>query len=223
MRSTDIKEYIDLKEQEFSDVQALYVRAAVDKTNVVYQKYSFNARALEGKLGRIQNQIQGALNIVDNISSQVWTVEDLAFIENLAKDEFNCHVFVDARYQTIKLEKIIAKVIEEMGVSSNDLNVKRLTGVKDHLAVNVKRYNDYDYRLNWITDRYFEIAAFIKFEGGDASFEYDERNSIYDIVSFGEKTVSELKASGLFFDVLKNRYTIIKEAAEKDIFFERNR
>jgi len=222
MRSTNIKEYLDIKEKEFKDLQELYVKASVEKVNVVYQKFSYTARAIEGKLGRIQRQIQGALNIVDNISGKVWNIENLAFIENLATEEFSCHIAVDAKFNSIKLDHLVIKVMEEMGVSSTEKTLKRLSGIKNHLNFNAKRYSDYEYRLDWIRDRYFEIAAFIIFENGIANFEYDEQNSIYDIVTYGEKTISELKKANLFFDVLKSRYAIVKELTAKDMYFERN-
>lgn len=222
MRSTDIKQYLNLKEKEFEEMQSLLIKASVEKTSVLYHKYSYTASALEGKLSRIQRQIKGALNIVEKISSKNWGVDDLIFMEKLAEEEFPCHIAVDSKFLSMKLELIVKKVIDEMGVSSNDVMLKRLSGVKNHLIVNIRRYSDYDYRTDWIRDRYFEIASFMVFKGDFPDMEYTEENSIYDILTYGDKSLEEMKNAGLLFDVLDNRRGIIQNKADRDVFYEVN-
>lgn len=222
MRSTDIKQYLGLKEKEFEEIKSLLIKASAEKTSVLYHKYSYTASALEGKLGRIQRQIKGALNIVEKISSKNWGVDDLIFMEKLAEEEFPCHIAVDSKFLSMKLELIVKKVIDEMGVSSNDVMLKRLAGIKNHLIVNIRRYSDYDYRTDWIRDRYFEIASFMVFKGDFPDMEYTEENSIYDILTYGDKSLEEMKNAGLLFDVLDNRRGIIQNKADRDVFYEVN-
>ncbi len=222
MRSTNIKNYLIAKENEFKEIQDLYVKASISKTHVVYQNFAYTARALEGKLKRIQNQIKGAINISENINTRYWKSENLVFIENLANEEFACHVTMDSKFLSMKLELIVKKVIEEMGVSSNELLIKRLTGVKDYLIFNIKYYNEYGYKAVWIRDRYFEIAAFIDFKNDIPFMEYSNENSIYDMITFGDKTLEEMSKAGLFFDVLANRRKVIQDKTNKDIFFEKH-
>lgn len=222
MKNTNLKEFLEMKEKEFEDIKRLHAEASVSRSNVVYQKYSYTARALEGKMKRIQNQIKGAFNIMENINSGEWVFDHVVFMEKLAEDEFSCHIVVDSKFQSVKLDRIIDKVIEEMGVSNNDEAVKRLKDIKSNIVVNIKRYADFDYKLNWIRDRYFEIASFIDFKNGKIGFVYDDNNTIYDIVAFGDKTMAEMIEAGLHFNVIKNRYEIIRLATEKEMFYLSN-
>lgn len=219
MKNTNLKQFLDMKEKEFDELQALYEKASVAKTTVVYQKYSYTARALEGQLKRVQNQIRGALNIMEKINSTEWVLDHLIFMEKLAEEEFSCHIVVDSKFYSVKLDVIIDKVIEEMGVSDNTSAVNRLKGIKSNIVVNLKRYADYDYRLDWIRDRYFEIAAFIDFKTGKTVFEYSDTNTIYDIAMFGEKSMHELSKAGLFFNVVQVKYDVLKDATAKEMVY----
>lgn len=211
-----------MKEKELEDLESLHVTAVASKSTVVYQKYSYTARALEGQMQRIRNQIQGAFNIMENINSGEWVIDHVVFMEKLAEDEFSCHIVVDSKYQSVKLGVILDKVMEEMGVSNNTAAMNRLKGIKSNIVVNLKRYADFDYKLNWIRDRYFEIANFIDFKNGKIGFVYDDKNTIYDMVSFGEKNMAEMVEAGLYFNVIKNRYEIIRLATEKEMFYLSN-
>ena len=222
MKNTNLKQFLDMKEKELEDLESLHVTAVASKSTVVYQKYSYTARALEGQMQRIRNQIQGAFNIMENINSGEWVIDHVVFMEKLAEDEFSCHIVVDSKYQSVKLGVILDKVMEEMGVSNNTAAMNRLKGIKSNIVVNLKRYADFDYKLNWIRDRYFEIANFIDFKNGKIGFVYDDKNTIYDMVSFGEKNMAEMVEAGLYFNVIKNRYEIIRLATEKEMFYLSN-
>lgn len=217
-----MKQFLEMKEKELEDLNALHVTAVASKSTVVYQKYSYTARALEGQIQRIRNQIQGAFNIMENINSGEWVIDHVVFMEKLAEDEFSCHIVVDSKYQSVRLGIIIDKVMEEMGVSNNAAAMNRLKSVKSNIVVNLKRYADFDYKLNWIRDRYFEIANFIDFKNGKIGFVYDDKNTIYDMVSFGDKNMAEMIEAGLYFNVIKNRYEIIRLATEKEMFYLSN-
>jgi hypothetical protein len=222
MKNTNLKQFLEMKEKELEDLNALHVTAVASKSTVVYQKYSYTARALEGQMQRIRNQIQGAFNIMENINSGEWVIDHVVFMEKLAEDEFSCHIVVDSKYQSVRLGIIIDKVMEEMGVSNNAAAMNRLKSVKSNIVVNLKRYADFDYKLNWIRDRYFEIANFIDFKNGKIGFVYDDKNTIYDMVSFGDKNMAEMIEAGLYFNVIKNRYEIIRLATEKEMFYLSN-
>lgn len=222
MRSTDIKNYLKVKENEFNEVKTLLLNAQSVKTTVVYQGFSYTASGLKGKLVKIQNQIKGALNIVENMSAKVWGVDSLAFMENLAQEEFPCHLAIDVKFNSKKLEMILKKTISEMGSANNEVTLKRLNGIKDHLLFNITAYSDYTYRENWIRDRYFEIAAFIEYKGDFPVMDYTNNNTIYDILAYGEKTLDEMKSAGLLYDVIEARRAIIQENADKDVFYEIN-
>lgn len=219
MRNTNLKEFVTKKEREFEELKTLHVEATASNVNVLYQKYSYSARALEGQMKRIKRQIKGAFLIMENINSGKWVIDHLVFMEKLAEDEFSCHILVDSKFHSVKLEFTVNKVIEEMGVSNNSAALINLKDIKSKLVVNLKRYADFNYKLDWIRDRYFEIANFIEFKNGKTSFEYNDVNSIYDMVVFGDKNMKDMVEAGLFYNVIKVRYDIIKLAAEKEMFF----
>lgn len=222
MKNTNLKQFLDMKEKELEDLQTLHVTAVASKSTVVYQKYSYTARALEGQMQKIRNQIQGAFNIMERINSGEWVIDHVVFMEKLAEDEFSCHIAVDSKFQSVKLSAYVDRIMEEIETSNNTVALKHLKVIKSDLVVNLKRYADFDYKLNWIRDRYFEIANFIDFKNGKIGFVYDEKNTIYDMISFGEKSMAEMIEAGLHFNVIKNRYEIIRLATEKEMFYLSN-
>lgn len=46
MKNTNLKQFLDMKEKELEDLQTLHVTAVASKSTIVYQKYSYTARAL---------------------------------------------------------------------------------------------------------------------------------------------------------------------------------
>ena len=225
MRNTDIKAYIAYKNEEHKMLQELLVKATLNKENVVYQKFSYSASALIGKIKKVESQLKGSINIVEKVGSKNWNTLNLAFLENLAKEEFSYHIAIDSKYYKILGEKLIEKVTSSL-LNGEDLNLnlKRLANLKDKLLFNVKRYSDLDYKENWIRDRYFEVASFIEFESamGVKVHGSEAGNSIFDIVIFGEKSIEDMKRGGIFYDVIINDFTKIRDMAAKDILYELN-
>ncbi len=225
MRNTNIKAFIAEKNKEHLILQDLLLKASTSKESVVYQKFSYTASALIGKIKKVEKQLEGAIKIVEKVSEKKWSILNLAFIENMAKEEFNYHLTIDSKYYKIMGEKLIDKVTDSLLKGENvEINVKRLKNLKEKLIFNVKRYNDLDYKEIWIRDRYFEIASFIDFEtemGVEVSGS-ESSNCIFDIVIFGEKTIEDMKKGGIYYDVLENDFAKIRDAATKDIFYEIN-
>jgi hypothetical protein len=225
MRNTDIKVYITYKNNEHKSLQELFAKASLTKENVVYQKFSYSATALLGKIKKVESQLKGAINIVEKVGSKEWNTLNLAYLENLAKEEFSYHLAIDSKYYKILCEKLIEKVSTSL-LNGEDLaiNLRRLSNLKDKLLFNIKRYSDLDYKEIWIRDRYFEVASFIEFESamGVKVHGSDSGNSIFDIVISGEKTIEDMKRGGIFYDVIANDFIKIRDMAAKDILYELN-
>lgn len=232
MRTTNIKQYVDMKTKALEELQAIYVSLKdSQKTSIVYQNTYYDARVLVGQMQRIENQIQGAFNIVESVSNEGWGTSHLAYIENIAKEEFGYHMSVDSQYYLTVADSLLAKILGD--INSEDgvdvkLLVKRLAGVKEKLLRNTKANLKLSHKTEWVRDRYFEIASFIKFdkdkEGRIIPIIPDatDSNSFYDVVINGDKTLDELKASNLFFDVAMANSGKIKDATAKDLLFEIN-
>lgn len=225
MRKTIIKKYINSKNEEHKELQSLYLQASLSGESIVYQKFNYTSNGLLGKIKKVEAQLQGSMNVIENIGERKWNNLNLSFIENIAKEEFNFHLAIDSKYYKIICEKLIEKVVKSL-LNGDDIsiNVKRLSNLKDKLIFNLKRYSDIDYKKDWIRDRYFEIASFIVFDSSmDVEVKGSETdNSIFDIVIFGEKTIEDMKKAGIFYDVIVEDFAKIMDLSKKEIFCEVN-
>lgn len=224
MISTDINIYIDSKNKEHILLQKLLLESSLTGENVVYQKFNYTSSFLNSKLKNIENQIKGAINIIEYIANKKWSILNLSFIENLAKEEFIYHVAIDSKYYNILSEKLIDKIIFSLESDEIHSNLSRLKNLRDKLIFNLRRYGDIDYKQEWVTDRYFELASFIEFNDDLSVLNNNSytNHSIYDIVISGEKTIDDMKKGGVYYDVLKFKYNTIKENSSKDILYLMN-
>ena len=138
---------------------------------------------------------------------------------------------MDAQYYLTLTDSLLAKILGDIETNKENIDIglltKRLTGIKDKFVRNVKSCVKFGHKEDWIRDRYFEIASFISFELDNGKILpvipfNDDTNSLYDIVTSGEKTLDELKANNLFFDVAVFRSEKIKNATVKDLLFEKD-
>lgn len=230
MKNTDIKNYMSEKTKELTELQGiLFSLKSSSKTSVVYQNTYYDASVLVGKIKKIESQMEGALQVIKQVESGSWGVSHLCYIENLAKTEFGYHVSVDAQYALTLTDGLLGKILGEIESEGKELNVellaKRLTGIKEKFLRNVKSVVKFSHRDEWIRDRYFEIASFITFEDEDNSVvpvlpKVNEKNSIYDVITSGDKTIEELKQNNLYVNVAIARSEDIKNATIKDLSFE---
>lgn len=222
MINTDIKAFVECKNKEHIELQKLLLKASASKESVVYHKFNYSSNFLIGKIKKVEMQIKGAINMVEKVGQDKWNLLNLYFIEHLAKEEFIYHVAIDSKYYNIVSEKLLDKIITSYSDKDFlEINLKRLTNIKDKLMFNLRRYNDIDYKNEWIRDRYFEIASFIDFEEDFSVIDngLEKENTIYDIVISGEKTIDDMKKGGIYYDVLKIKFDFIKDAVEKDLSY----
>lgn len=221
-----------MKSKALEELQAIYVSLKdSQKTSIVYQNTYYDARILVGKMQKIENQIQGAFSIIENVSNEGWGTSHLAYIENIAKEEFGYHMSVDSQYYLTVADGLLAKILGDINGEDDvdvGLLVKRLAGVKEKLLRNTKANLKLSHKTEWVRDRYFEIASFIAFDTDNEGRiiplipAATDSNTFYDVVINGDKTLDELKASNLFFDVAMANSGKIKDATAKDLLCEIN-